>query len=58
MVVHDCNPSTQKVETVGLRVQGQPSLHKETLPQKQINEKFKVNNYIQNETPHIDHLKP
>jgi hypothetical protein len=34
-MVHACNPSTQEVEAGGLRVQGQPELHSETLSQKQ-----------------------
>jgi hypothetical protein len=33
VVVHDCNHSTWEAE-VGLRVQGQPGLHSETLSQK------------------------
>jgi hypothetical protein len=34
MVVHSCNPSTWEAEAGGLRVQGQPWLHNETLSQK------------------------
>jgi hypothetical protein len=34
-VVHTCNPSTQEAEgAAGLRVQGQPELHSQTLSQK------------------------
>jgi hypothetical protein len=32
-VVHTCNPSNQEVEAERLRVQGQPGLYVETLPQ-------------------------
>jgi hypothetical protein len=31
---HTCNPSTRETEADGLRVQSQPELHFETLPQK------------------------
>jgi hypothetical protein len=34
MVVNICNPSTWEVEAGGWRVQGQPELQRETLPQK------------------------
>jgi hypothetical protein len=36
MVVHTCNPSTQEVEVGGLKVQGQPGLHNESLSLKKI----------------------
>jgi hypothetical protein len=31
VVIHDCNSSTQESEAGGLRVQGQPRLHSQTL---------------------------
>jgi hypothetical protein len=34
MVVHTCDPSTQKAEAGGLRVWGQPGLHSKSLSQK------------------------
>jgi hypothetical protein len=34
MVTNACNSSTQEAKAGGLRVQGQPGLHSETLSQK------------------------
>jgi hypothetical protein len=34
VITHSCDPNTQKVEIRGLRVLGQPELHRETLSQK------------------------
>jgi hypothetical protein len=41
VVVHACNPSTWKAETVGLRVPDQPGLHSDTLSSKQTNKQTK-----------------
>jgi hypothetical protein len=53
MVVNICNPSTQEAES-GLRVQGQPVLHRETLFCFKQN---KTNNYSKNHTQRKLRLK-
>jgi hypothetical protein len=45
MVVHICNPSTQKAEAGGLEVLSQPGLHSETLPQKKPNKQNKAKSH-------------
>jgi hypothetical protein len=36
VMVHTCNPSTEEVEEEGLRIQGHPGLHVDTLCHKKI----------------------
>jgi hypothetical protein len=56
VVVYTCNSSTQKAETGGLWVQGQPGLHSKTLSQK--TEQHKQQKPKPNQTKTKNKLKP